>query len=330
MPETAKSKSASTILVGDIGGTNCRLACMDYPAATLEAERYQLTDDFPGPAAAIRAYLAECSTTRSFAGAVLAVAGPVSGETINLTNASWRFTRADIASAAAVESVLVVNDLAAIARATVTLRSESFVTIGDAPGTSDFSAVSVFAPGTGLGIASVSRHRDQFKVTPTEGGHIGFSPVDEVEVEILRLIYVACGHVTNELILSGPGIVRLYRALAAIRGSHAEPLAGKDIVERGVANTDALCRETVVRFVKILGSVCADTVLIQGTSSLIMAGSIITSLIPVLNDGGFRARFEARGPRTGYLQNVPTLVAPRTDLGLIGAGLLFADAYLQG
>jgi glucokinase len=277
--------------------------------------------------------MAELDATGPLAGAVLAVAGPVASlvgdETINLTNASWRFTRDDIATAAGVSTVLVVNDLAAIARAAVTLPADAFVTVGDAVEGTAFDAVSIVAPGTGLGIATVSHRNGRVNVTPTEGGHIGFSPVDEIEVEILRLIYVACGHVTNELVLSGPGIVRLYRALAAIRGTHAEPLAGKDIVGRGIANTDALCRETVVRFVKILGSVCADTVLIQGTGSLIMAGSIVTSLIPLLNDGGFRARFEARGPRTGYLQNVPTRVAPRTDLGLIGAGLLFADEFLQ-
>jgi glucokinase len=325
MPEKSE-----TILVGDIGGTNCRLALMSWPAGVLTDEAHQLTDDFPGPAAAIRSFLGKARAPAGPAGAAIAVAGPVNAETISLTNASWRFTRSDIAAVMESANVLVANDLAAIARAAVTLGAAEFVTIGDAAAPSADSSVSVVAPGTGLGIASVAASGGRHHVVSTEGGHVGFSPVDETEVEILRLIHVACGHVTNEHILSGPGIVRLYRALAAINGSHAEPLSGKDIVERGIASAEPLCRETVVRFAKILGSVCADTVLIQGTGSLIMAGSIVTSLLPMLNEGGFRARFEARGPRAGYLQDVPTRVAPRTDLGLLGAGLLFADQFLQG
>ncbi len=320
--------SSGTILVGDIGGTNCRLALYDRTTQKLASEQYQLTDDFPGPGAAISAYLADLNGP-PVQGVALAVAGPVTDEVISLTNARWRFTRADVALAAATEKSLVANDLAAVARAAVALGIEDYQPISCAHPAALPPAVSVVAPGTGLGIAAVFWDGQRHRVTATEGGHIGFSPDDDTEVEILRLIHAACGHVTNELILSGPGIVRLYRALAAIQGAHADPLSGKDIAEQGVAHSDELCAETIKRFAKILGSVCADTVLIQGTQGLVLSGSIVTTLLPVLNEGGFRARFEARGPRIGYLQNVPTAAVPRTDLGLIGAGLLFADAFLD-
>lgn len=319
---------SSIVLVGDIGGTNCRLALYAHPEGKLSAERYQLTDDFPGPGAAISAYLADEHAAPAIAGVALAVAGPVMDDVISLTNARWRFTRPDVALAAGADTSIVVNDLAAIARAAVSLPPNECLPIGCPPPPRFPAAVSVVAPGTGLGIAAVFQEGQAHRVVATEGGHIGFSPDDDTEVEILRLIHAACGHVTNELILSGPGMVRLYRALAAIHGAHADPLSGKDIAERGVAHQDELCTETVKRFAKILGSVCADTVLIQGTQGLVLAGGIVTSLLPVLNEGGFRARFEARGPRIGYLQEMPTIAVPRTDLGLIGAGLLFADAHL--
>jgi glucokinase len=319
---------ACTILVGDIGGTNCRLAQLRYPDAILQSEHYQLTDDFPGPGAAISAYLARYPMPAGLAGVALAVAGPVTDDVISLTNARWRFTRADVATAAGATMASVVNDLAAVARAAVSLTTAEYVHVGSAARDLPRS-VSVVAPGTGLGVACVFDIGPRPRVIPTEGGHIGFSPEDETEVEILRLIYAACGHVSNELILSGPGIVRLYRALASLHGAHADPISGKEIAERGVAGSDALCAETVRRFAKILGSACADTVLIQGTEGLMLAGSIITTLLPILQEGGFRARFEARGPRIGYLQQFPTFAVPRTDLGLIGAGLLFADMHLS-
>ncbi len=320
-------QQAHAILVGDIGGTNCRLARFHYPAQKLADERYQLTDDFPGPGAAIQSYLA-ANGMAGVDGVALAVAGPVTADIISLTNARWRFTRQDVATAGGTSKALVLNDLAAVARAAVSLSPEDYL-----PVSSDLTvlpaAISVVAPGTGLGIGAVFDVGARPRVVPTEGGHVGFSPDDETEVEILRLVHAACGHVTNEHILSGPGIVRLYRALASIHGSHAEPWNGRDIAERGVAGTDALCAETMKRFTKILGSVCADTVLIQGTAGVVLAGSIVTTLMPILTEGGFRARFEARGPNIGYMQAMPTLAVPRTDLGLIGAGLLFADQYLQ-
>jgi glucokinase len=323
------NKDKKTILVGDIGGTNCRLALFSHPAGTLTSEAWQLTDDFPGPGAAISAYKAREAAAEHISGAAIAVAGPVNDDVISLTNARWRFTRSDIATAAGTETALVANDLAAVARAAVSLSPESYVAINPVSAQTMPASVSVVAPGTGLGVAAVFNIDKKPQVIATEGGHVGFSPDDDVEVEILRLIHAACGHVTNELILSGPGIVRLYRALASIHGAHAEPISGKDIAERGVAHTDELCAETVKRFAKILGSVCADTVLIQGTEGLILAGSIVTTMMPVLTEGGFRARFEARGPRTGYLQDHPTLAVPRTDLGLVGAGLLFIDHVLN-
>jgi glucokinase len=323
------TKDSKTILVGDIGGTNCRLALFHHPANRLTCEAWQLTDDFPGPAAAISAYKAQQGDASDLAGAAIAVAGPVNDEVISLTNARWKFTRNDVAIAAGTQTALVANDLAAVARAAVSLPPENYVAISTPSAQKMPASVTVVAPGTGLGVAAVFNSRKKPLVIATEGGHVGFSPDDDVEVEILRLIHAACGHVTNELILSGPGIVRLYRALASIHGAHAEPISGKDIAERGVAHADELCAETIKRFAKILGSVCADTVLIQGTEGLILAGSIVTTLMPVLQEGGFRARFEARGPRIGYLQDHPTLAVPRTDLGLVGAGLLFVDTMLD-
>jgi glucokinase len=319
------TKDKKTILVGDIGGTNCRLALFHNPANGLSDEAWQLTDDFPGPGAAISAYTAQQGAALDLAGAAIAVAGPVNDEVISLTNAHWRFTRKDVAQAAGTGTAMVVNDLAAVARAAVALPPDNYVAISAAAAQKSPAHVTVVAPGTGLGVAAVFTTDRKPLVIATEGGHVGFSPEDDIEVEILRLIHAACGHVTNELILSGPGIVRLYRALASIHGAHAEPISGKDIAERGVAQTDELCAETIKRFAKILGAVCADTVLIQGTEGLILAGSIVTTLMPVLQEGGFRARFEARGPRNGYLQNHPTIAVPRTDLGLLGAGLLFID-----
>jgi len=316
------------ILLADIGATNCRLALTHGATggATDEAAHSAVyaTCDYPSPGDAIAAFLDSWqgpAPTR----AALAVAAPVIGDHAQLTNQSWSFDRADLQRQFGLERVILVNDLAAQARAVLASPIGDLIDVGpslalDAPG-----SIAIVGPGTGLGVARLDP-TSKTPVTSTEGGHVGFAPNDDVEMELLRLWRPQLGRVTNEHIVSGPGLARLYRALGVLRDQHVEPIEGPEIMERALSNQDELCVEAADRFTKVFGAVCGDIVLAQGATSAVLVGSIANALEPILQRGGFRARFEQRGPGDGVLQTTPTRLAAAPDLGLIGARALLDDA----
>lgn len=316
--------AGETILLGDIGGSNCRLALetLDSPRTIADRITYS-TDDFPSPADAVAAFLAQSNAPKPRRG-VLAVAAPVTGDKVKLTNTSWRFDRPAMMKALGFDELLFVNDLQAQARAVASLPAEDFKTIGVGETAPFKQRMSIVGPGTGLGVACIDPEKRNPVIT-TEGGHVGFAPSDDVEMELLRLWRQHLGPVSNEHVTSGPGLVRLYRALGAVTETHVDPIDGPEIVRRALEDNEPHCRETVIRYAKILGAVAGDVVLAQGAAGVILVGGIVNGLEPILQLGGFRARFEQRGPGRAHLTGFSSLIATAADLGLKGASALLHD-----
>ncbi|KAF0185250.1 MAG: glucokinase [Hyphomonadaceae bacterium] len=308
------------VLVGDIGGTNCRLALCREEGGEIRFVRRAsfLTADHASPEEAISHFLG--GVTNAPRCAALAVAGPVRGDEIALTNSHWRFSLAALQQAFSFSTLVALNDLEAQAEGFSHLgRSElSSLGGGDILGCASVGVVGV---GTGLGIARIDRGARgcPARVTATEGGHAGFAPHDDVEMRVLESVRAQTGRVVDEHLVSGPGLVRLHGVLAAMRGEEAEPLEGVEITRRGVSGADPSCAETVRRFALMLASVCADTVLVQGVNGVALVGDIAIALAPVLQEASFRARFEDHGPGEGFLRSTPVAVATVRDLGLLGA-----------
>lgn len=333
----ARPAPAKTVLLADVGGTNCRFLLQDGRSGDAVYAAVYAPDDYPAPADAITAFLREAGGAGDAAPAcaALAVAGPVRDGRAQLTNTAWCFDVRALEKTLGFARVLLVNDLAAQARAAATLRSGELAAIGasfsDAASEADpFAGVrcaAVVAPGTGLGVARldfVGAARRPHAVA-TEGGHVGFAPSDDVEMELLRLWRPHLGRVTNEHVISGPGLVRIYRALGAMRDVRVEPIEGPEIMSRALSGADSHCIETIERFAKIFGGVCGDVALAQGAEAVVIAGSIANSLEPVLRRGGFRARFDQRGPGKGFLAEAACVLAKPADLGLRGARALLDD-----
>jgi glucokinase len=311
--ELAKPDRQSTVLLGDIGGSNCRLAIYDVATRGFVDRLNCSTGDYPSPAEAISALLSRTAARPSLAS--LALACPVSDDQPQLTNTSWRFNRADLMTKFGWDSLVFVNDLVAQARAVHNLGTASFIAIGtERVGSLPLPAL-VIGPGTGLGIAQL----EATGVTASEGGHAGFSPSDDVEAGLHRLLSRDLGRVTNEHVISGPGIVRLYRALGALTGREVDAISGPEIARRAVAKECVLCVDTCERFAQILGAVAGDAALMLSSSSVVLVGGIITTLTPFLQLGGFRKRFEQRGPGASFQHAVPTYVTHEQNLGLRGA-----------
>ena len=319
-------RSDPVALVGDVGGTNCRLALMSPDGKPLARWRCG-TEDFPGPEEAIKAFLATQQALlrdHPVIDAAMAIAAPTGVDRVQLTNSPWRFDRHELKRSLRVRRFLLINDLAAQARAVMDAPAGYLEPIGGAPLTALSGVVAVVGPGTGLGVARLdmtSRH-----VAATEGGHVGFAPNDDLELALLQIWRSELGRVTNEHVVSGPGLVRVFQALAEVRGAPVAAIDGPEIMRRALADLDPICVETVDRFARILGAVCADIVLAQGADSLALVGGIPEAMLPVLRQGGFRSRFEQRGPGGAYLAGTPSVLVAMPDLGLRGALACLQDA----
>ena len=201
-------------LVADIGGTNTRLALLDG------GKIHNVTVVPTGAAASLAHAMQDFLQGREIGRAAIAVAGPVDGDTVSLTNAGWSFTADDLRAALNTGNVRIVNDFEAQALALPHLRHDELLAVGGGTVTDNRPKV-VIGPGTGLGVAGlVPTDRGWIPVT-TEAGHISLPAINEEEDRIIAGLRARFGHVSVERVLSGPGLVALANVLSALDGTPA-------------------------------------------------------------------------------------------------------------
>jgi glucokinase len=313
-------------LVGDIGGTNARFALVapDSEPALIAPQSLPLAEQ-ASLEAAVDAYLAAHRSIGRPSRAVVAVAGPTRDGAVTLTNRGWTISEAGL-RAQGFAAARLINDFAALAYAAPALGPDETATIGpDLPGAPD-GAIAVLGPGTGLGVGGLARGPAGEAVLATEGGHVAFAPVDEVEIEILRRLSDRFGRASLERILSGPGLQNLYLAMSEVGGGPAEAPLPQEITAAAAAGADPFCVEVVERFCAILGSAAGDFALAYGArGGVLIAGGIPPRILPLLRAGAFRARFEAKGRFRSYMEAIPTRVIVHPFAALVGAARALRD-----
>lgn len=314
---------AYPVLLGDVGGTNARFAWVAEPGRRPLPLPPQLTAEHPGPVEAIRAALAglDLAAPRS---ALLAVAAPVSGPAIRLTNATWTLDALGIGWALGLERVTLVNDFAPVAAALPGLEREpaALVRLGPAlplrPGRR-----LVLGPGTGLGAAALLPVRDSVVIQCTEAGHMDFGPAHPDEARLWPRLDAPGGRVSVECLLSGPGLLRLYRALAAETGLPAPCGMPNDVIEAGARGAEDLALRTLRLFVRLTGRFAGDLALAFGaTGGVFIAGGIAPRIVALLAEPGFRDAFERKAPFDGVLRAIPTWAITAPDPAFAGLAAL--------
>lgn len=309
-------------LVGDIGGTNARFALVSTVGAKprLISPQSYLCRDFATAEDAVAAYLADHPAEARPSAAVLAVAGPIIDGEIIFTNADWRISEAGFSTAMQLGSTKLVNDYAALALAAPMLQPEDTELVGPAVAGRADGPIAILGAGTGFGVSALVRDGVREAVLTTEGGHVSLAPTDELEVEIWRLLRRRFGRVSVERVLSGPGLLNLYEALAAIRGCDVAAATPRDVTCRAQQG-DAAAIEAMDRFCAVLGGVAGDFALAYGArGGVYLAGGVSRHLMHTLHNGEFRQRFEQKGRFESYLREIPTRVIlhPHT-IALLGA-----------
>ena len=298
--------ASETFLVGDVGGTNCRWSLAVASEGRLRLDRPQSYKcaDFPGLQDAIAHYLGAVGRSDAFSAAVIAVAGPINDGVVQSTNMRWRISEAELRDQGAPKARLI-NDYTGLGLAVDHLDEDDVVPIGPSVPRQVQDTVAVVGAGTGFGVGAVARGIGGSAVIATEGGHISFAPVDEIEVDILRILTQRFGRVSIERLLSGPGLANLRAALAQIEGVRLDPIASEDIV-RAADDGDALSARALDRFCAIYGSVAGDIALVYGArGGVFLGGGIAPAIATRLQASAFRERFEAKGRFQAYLSAIP-------------------------
>lgn len=320
------------LIAVDIGGTNARFAratVTEDGAVTLGDVRTLKTDDYVSLQTAWDAYR-ELEGGDLPPAAAIAIAGPVSGPTVRMTNNSWSFRPTALPAQLKVDKVTVINDFGAVAHAAARAPDDEFLHLagptGPLPKT---GTISVIGPGTGLGVAHFHRFESGYHVQATEGGHVDFAPVDAIDDAMLLRLRKRHRRVSTERVVSGPGIVAIHEALAAYEGRPIEELEDKEIWQAGLENRDNLAVAAVERFCQSLGSVAGDYALAHGASGVVIAGGLGQRLRDILPSSGFAERFRFKGRYERMMAGIPVKLITLAEPGLYGAAAAFAAEHLR-
>jgi glucokinase len=258
----------------------------------------------------------------------ISFAGPVGGEVLKLTNNPWVIQPALIEERLGVDRYTIVNDFGAVAFAVAALPSDQFRHIcGPDRPLPDEGVTSIVGPGTGLGVAALLRKRDHYEVIETEGGHVDFAPLDDLEDKILGHLRRDFRRVSVERIASGQGLWNLYEALGKIEGRDLIFQDDEQLWTAALEGSDSLAIAALDRLCLTLGAVAGDMALAQGASAVVIAGGVGLRLADYLPQSGLRDRFIAKGRFERRMDEMPVKLITYPEPGLFGAAAAFAREH---
>jgi glucokinase len=308
-----------TGLIADIGGTNARFALVGGNGVVFASERVR-TGDFPGPVEAARTIISRHAPDNPPRLGAFAVAAPVSGDTVALTNSPWEFSIKAVQAALGLDTLRVINDFAANALAIPELTDDDWTGVGaDPPGRSD-APIAAIGPGTGLGVALLLPDGNGgWRAQATEGGHVTLAAADVDEARVIARVWTNYGHVSAERLVSGSGLLLLHRTLTDLGMAEGRPLdSAKDIAAAARAG-DALAARAVSMMFAMLGTVAGNLVLSTGAlGGVYILGGIVPANMALFQASSFRDRFEAKGRFRDYLAAVPTRVVTHPNPAFLG------------
>ena len=313
------NRSPARALVADIGGTNARFALADLETLDLSQIRQYVCSGHESNASVAEVYLK--SLKEAPRQGAIAVAGPVTGDQITITNSGWTFTAEEARRAAGLDDILVLNDFAALAVSLPHLRANELQRIGGGDPVPHAAKV-VLGPGTGVGVAGLVWSGSAWIAVPGEGGHITLTAHTPREFELIERLRSGRDHLSADRVLSGPGVVNLYRAIADSHGKRAEPLEPNDVLVRGLAGSDPIAVEALAMLVTWLGGFAGDAALLFGArGGVYLGGAIARKIVRVLSAGEFRHAFEAKGRMRSFLAPIPVFVILAEFAALRGAAV---------
>jgi glucokinase len=310
-------------LLADIGGTNARFA-LDHGDGHIDLIATLACADHAEFVQAVRTYLHDF-VAAPVQHAVVAIANPINGDMVKMTNHHWEFSIEASRRALGLDTLLVINDFAALAMAVPSLDAAQLEQVGGGTGYRD-GVIGVVGAGTGLGVAGLVPQDDDWIALESEGGHVTFSPADERELAVLRHCWQHYEHVSAERLVSGTGLPLIFQALAAQHAGAApvKPTAAA-IVARALEGKDALCLETLECFCGMLGTVAGNlAVTLSAKGGIYIGGGVVPRLGGYFAQSPFRRRFESKGRFSAFNASIPTWVITAPYPAFVGAARILS------
>ncbi len=305
-------------LLADIGGTTARFALqLD---GGIDRVRVLACADYPSMQDAIRAYLREQAV--DVRQAAIGIATPVTTDDVRMTNHHWAFSIQATRQELALDTLLVMNDFAALSLSLPYLPAHELRRIGGAD-PEPRAARGVVGAGTGLGVGALVPTADgAWQAVAGEGGHVSFSPFDEEEIDLWRFAHARFGHVSAERLLQGRGLELIHEWVSGGTGGMRAGFSAARITELGLRAADPLCRRSLEVFCRLLGTVASNVALtVDARGGLFIGGGIVPRLGDFVAQSAFRARFEDKGRMSPLLARIPVFVIHSPWPALIGAGV---------
>lgn len=321
------------VLAGDIGGTKTLLQLAEFEPGALRPRRVLREARYDSAAYADLTPLLDDFLRNDrgpLHGACLAVAGPVQGDadrqTCRLTNLSWQLDSLRLAADLGLPAVRLINDFQAVGYGIEALSADELVTLHH--GTAQAQAPRlVLGAGTGLGVALLMPCNGRYEVFPTEAGHMDFGGGDEIQDGLLAFLRAEYGHVSWERIVSGPGLVNIYRYLLA-RDQAADSaglLQATNPAAAIAAADDARAAAALALFVGLYGAIAGNLALAcLARGGVYLAGGIAAKILPHLQQGGFAHSYTDKGRMSAVVEDIPVHVVTHPQVGLLGALLAAA------
>lgn len=310
-------------LLADVGGTNARFALETAPGEIGQIRVYPGAD-YPGIAEVMQQYLKDTQVGR-VNHAAIAIANPVDGDHVKMTNHDWSFSIEATRRALGFDTLLVVNDFTALAMAVPGLTDAQRVQVGGGARRQN-SVIGLLGPGTGLGVSGLIPADDRWIALGSEGGHATFSPFDEREDLVMRFARRKFPHVSFERVCAGQGLELIYRALAERDAVNvADSFSAADVTHRAL-DGEALALETVNCFCAILGTFAGNIAVTLGAlGGIFIGGGIVLKLGELFHKSPFRERFEAKGRFQQYLAGIPTFIITAEYPAFLGVSAILSE-----
>jgi glucokinase len=321
--------SKKFVLAGDIGGTKTNLALFWVDGERLRVERSQIfvSNRYSGLLPVLGDFLA--GDNPAITRACFGIAGPIVDNKVKTPNLAWMVDGPELAHALKLNSVVLLNDLEATAYGTFTLEPDEFLTLNEGVIHSSGNKA-LIAAGTGLGQSILYDDGRRFRPVASEAGHADFAARNELEIELLRYLMARYTHVSYERVLSGPGLLNIYRFLKEVRrveepGWLAARLAAAgdisaEISKAALANEAEICVQALDVFVSVYGAEAGNLALrAKSVRGLYVGGGIAPKIIAKLKDGTFMRAFGEKGRYRDLLAGVPVQVILNDQTALRGA-----------
>jgi len=319
------------ILAGDVGGTKCSLGLFAKNGSSLRSvfQSRLATRDYSGFEDLIGDFLERAAgPNRSGRGqeieaAGFGSAGVVVDGSLHARNLPWVLNGSALAQKLHLDKIVLLNDLTATALSLDRLGANDFAILNQ--GTPEHNSTkAVIAAGTGLGEAILFWDGQQYRVAASEGGQADFAPHNQLEIQLLTHLNQQLPHVSCEEVISGRGFLRIHEFLdPSLRHpsfDSPEGDAAKEITERGLAQSCAVCVESLRAWIDAYGAEAGNMALrTLALGGVYIAGGIAPKILSKLRDGAFLRAFCGKSKFASVLSRIPISVVLNEDAPVWGA-----------